>query len=147
MSNANTLDLSTSATKLLHRAGQAATEMFAKEAGDTGLTARQLVLLQAVAATEGASQTRLVEITGIDRSTLADIMRRMLKKGLIQRRRTKEDARAYAVKLTADGREMLRRAAPVGHRVDTRLLEAIPAQRRDGFLRDLERLAALLEQK
>ncbi|MFZ1102753.1 MAG: helix-turn-helix domain-containing protein, partial [Hyphomicrobiaceae bacterium] len=38
--------------------------------------------------------------TGIDRSTLADIVRRLTRKGLLQRCRTNEDARAYAVRLT-----------------------------------------------
>ena len=40
---------------------------------------------------EGASQTKLVEHTRVDRSTLADIVRRLVRKGLPQRRRTRED--------------------------------------------------------
>lgn len=39
----------------LHRANQVAQERFAKELGDTGLTARQLTVLAAVAADECAS--------------------------------------------------------------------------------------------
>jgi DNA-binding MarR family transcriptional regulator len=48
---------------------------------------------------EGLSQTGIVARTGIDRSTLADLVRRLQRKGLLQRRRTKDDARAYAVKM------------------------------------------------
>ena len=75
---------------------------------DGDLTPRQLAVLVTVANNEGLSQTGLVDRTGIDRSTLADIVRRLQRKGLLQRRRTKEDARAYAVKLTDEGRRVLR---------------------------------------
>ena len=98
---------------LLHRAGQCAADIFQAEMETGDLTPRQLAVLVTVAQHEGLSQTQLVERTGIDRSTLADIVRRMLKKGLLQRRRTKEDARAYAVKLTEEGWRVLRRTEPM----------------------------------
>ena len=83
-----------------------------------------------MAGNEGLSQTGLVDRTGIDRSTLADIVRRMQRKGLLQRRRTREDARAYAVKLTDEGRRLLRVAEPLGKRVDERILDALPTKQR-----------------
>ena len=77
---------------LLHRAGQCAGDIFQMEIGGGDLTPRQYAVLLTVSLNEGLSQTNLVEKTGIDRSTLADIVRRMLKKGLLsapphQRRR------------------------------------------------------------
>jgi len=104
---------------------------------DGDLTPRQLAVLVTVANNEGLSQTGLVDRTGIDRSTLADIVRRMQRKGLLQRRRTKEDARAYAVKLTDEGRRVLRIAEPLSRRVDDRILEALPAKQREQFIDDL----------
>lgn len=101
------------------------------------LTPRQYAVLTTVAANEGVSQTGLVERTGIDRSTLADIVRRMMKKGLLQRRRTREDARAYAVRLTEEGRRMLKVAEPVSRKVDERILESLPEKKREQFLEDL----------
>ena len=83
--------------------------VFQAELGGDDLTPRQYAVLVTVSQNEGLSQTQLVEQTGIDRSTLADIVRRMLKKGLLQRRRTKDDARAYAVKLTDEGGRILSR--------------------------------------
>jgi DNA-binding MarR family transcriptional regulator len=106
------------------------------------LTPRQYAVLVTVAYNEGLSQTHLVERTGIDRSTLADIVRRMLKKGLLQRRRTKEDARAYAVKLTDEGWRVLKGAEPLAKRVDDKLLGALPTAQRERFLQDL---AAIVE--
>jgi DNA-binding MarR family transcriptional regulator len=122
---------------LLHRAGQCAGDVFHAEMKDGELTPRQLAVLMTVGQNEGLSQTGLVDRTGIDRSTLADIVRRMQRKGLLQRRRTKEDARAYAVKLTDEGRRVLRVAEPLARRVDERILDALPTRQRDQFINDL----------
>jgi DNA-binding MarR family transcriptional regulator len=112
---------------------------------DGDLTPRQLAVLVTVAHNEGLSQTGLVDRTGIDRSTLADIVRRMQRKGLLQRRRTKEDARAYAVKLTDEGRRLLRAAEPLAKRVDERILEALPAKQREQFIDELLAIADTLQ--
>jgi DNA-binding MarR family transcriptional regulator len=129
--------LARSPLHMLHRAGQCAGEIFHGEMQDADLTPRQYAVLLTVSMHEGISQTGLVEHTGIDRSTLADIVRRMLKKGLLQRRRTKEDARAYAVRLTEEGKRVLRQADPVYNRVDGRILDALPTKQRDQFIENL----------
>lgn len=130
---------------LLHRVGQCAGEVFAKEMTRDELTPRQYAVLLTVAQNEGLSQTGLVERTGIDRSTLADVVRRMLKKGLLQRRRTKEDARAYAVRLSEEGWRVLKAAEPVALRVDERLLSPLPPKQREQFLADLMTIVTELE--
>ena len=129
--------LNRSAMHLLHRAGQCATDIFTSEARASGLTARQFAVLMAVSEEEGLTQTDLVERTGIDRSTLADIVGRLLSHGLIQRRRAKEDARAYAIKLTPQGAKVLREAQPGAAAADTRLLANLPPAKRQDFLDSL----------
>ena len=130
---------------LLHRAGQCAGDIFNAEMLHGELTPRQFAVLYTVANKEGLSQTGLVERTGIDRSTLADIVRRMQKKGLLQRRRTKEDARAYAVKLTEEGRRVLRAADPAAKRVDQRILEALSGKQREQFMNELQSIVDTLQ--
>jgi DNA-binding MarR family transcriptional regulator len=113
--------------------------------GAADLTPRQYAVLVTVSIWEGLSQTELVEKTGIDRSTLADIVRRMLKKGYLQRRRTKEDARAYAVKLTDEGWNALKAADPLVKRVDDKILSTLASpQQRDRFLEDLNTIVNAL---
>jgi DNA-binding MarR family transcriptional regulator len=129
--------LDRSAMHLLHRAGQCATDTFLAEAHLSGLTPRQFAVLATIAEEEGLTQTELVERTGIDRSTLADIIARLLGRGLIQRRRAKDDARAYAIKLTAQGSKSLRDAEPGAATADTRLLAPIPPAKRQDFLDSL----------
>jgi len=109
-----------------------------------GLTPRQLAVLVTVAQNEGLSQTDLVDRTGIDRSTLADIVKRLKGKGLLQRKRTKEDARAYAVKLTEEGQRVLRTAEPLAKRVDQRIRDALPAKRREEFMGALASIVSTL---
>jgi DNA-binding MarR family transcriptional regulator len=132
-------ELDRSPLHLLHRASQRASGVFQGELTG-GLTPRQFIILTTVAQDEGLNQTQLVERTGIDRSTLADVVRRMLRKGLLQRRRTREDARAYAVKLTEEGRRALRQAEPLARRADEKLLAALSAPERDRFVQGLRRI-------
>jgi DNA-binding MarR family transcriptional regulator len=137
--------LNRSPVHLLHRAYQAVDQVFAAGMQTNGLTARQLAVLVTIDQNEGLSQTGLVDRTGIDRSTLADVVRRLKGKGLLQRRRTKEDARAYAVKLTDEGRQVLRTAEPLAKRADQRVLDALPAKRRGEFMTALTAIIRTLE--
>lgn len=146
MPKAKELDrLERSPIHLLHRAGQCAGDVFQAEMAGPNLTPRQFAVLYSVSQNEGVSQTYLVTRTGIDRSTLADIIRRMLKKGLLQRRRTKDDARAYAVRLTDEGRRILKSAEPMVRKVDERVLSALPASDRDKFLISLNKIVSALQ--
>ena len=108
------------------------------EQGNSGLTPRQLVVLAAIAENEGLSQTKIVDRTGIDRSTLTDVVRRLQKSGLLARRRTRDDARTYAVRITAEGRKALRDAGEVAERIETRIMASLPSRERNEFLRLLD---------
>jgi len=140
----STVRLESSPIHLLHRAGQCAGDVFQAEMSGGDLTPRQYAILVTVAQNEGLSQTHLVDKTGIDRSTLADIVRRLLKKGLLQRRRTKDDARAYSVKLTEEGTRVLKSAEPMARKVDDRILAALPGQQRERFVQDLNTIVKAL---
>lgn len=136
---------SSSALHLLHRAGQRADELFADSVGKSDLTPRQFAVLRAVADTEEPSQTTLVDMTGIDRSTLADIVRRLVERRLLQRKRTKHDARMYAVRLTASGQTALKGAEPAARKTDDKLLAALSASERDQFVKLLSRIVVQLQ--
>ena len=92
-----------------HRAGQIAAALFDDAIGRE-ITARQAQVLQAIAKNNGANQTELVLATGVDRSTLSDVCRRLGRKGLIGRRRSQQDTRAWVVKVTQEGETVLKRA-------------------------------------
>ena len=88
---------------LLKRAAQYAADIYMEEVGKSGLTQRQFTVLYAVEQNDGVSQTLLVKLTGIDRSTLADLVARLMAQGYLQRRRTRDDGRTNTVRITAAG--------------------------------------------
>src|ERR1700722_15085681 len=136
--------LERSPSHLLHRALQLALDIYAEETGPDAVTQRQYAVLAAVAAHEGLTQTDLVRSTGIDRSTLADLVARMIGKGLLARQRSTADARANTVRLTEPGRAALDAAKPRVAAADARILKLLPTRKRDAFLgvlRDRGRVA------
>src|SRR5580698_11276991 len=136
--------LDRSPSHLLHRALQLALDIYAEETGPDAVTQRQYAVLAAVAAHEGLTQTDLVRSTGIDRSTLADLVARMIGKSLLARQRSTADARANTVSLTEAGRAALEAAKPKVAAADARILKLLPTRKRDAFLgvlRDMGRVA------
>jgi DNA-binding MarR family transcriptional regulator len=134
--------LSGSATHLLHRALQLALDFHAEAAGPSGLTQRQFAVLAAAGGADGLSQSDLVRATGIDRSTLADLVARMIAKGLLQRERSAADARANTVRLSASGRAALAAGSGPAAKADARVLGLLSPKKRDSFLKTLSVLAA-----
>jgi MarR family transcriptional regulator, temperature-dependent positive regulator of motility len=134
-----------SPTHLVHRVAQCAGDIFQAHAWDSDLTPRQVVVLTTVARNEGLSQTGIVVRTGIDRSTLADLVRRLKKKGLLERRRKKDDARAYTITLTDEGRRALRTIEPLAKRVDDEILAALPPKDRPLLITALQAIVAKLQ--
>ncbi|WP_295709331.1 MarR family transcriptional regulator [uncultured Brevundimonas sp.] len=134
--------LANSPSHLMHRALQLALDIYAEEAGSDGLTQRQFAVLEAASLKAGLTQTELVRLTGIDRSTLADLVARMTAKGLLERERSTLDARAKAVRLSEAGLARLEAARPRVEAADRRIMGLLPKGHRDGFLKQLTELAA-----
>ncbi|WP_332678848.1 MarR family winged helix-turn-helix transcriptional regulator [Brevundimonas sp.] len=130
-----------SPSHLIHRALQLALDIYSEETGADGLTQRQFAVLEAVSHKSGLTQTDLVRATGIDRSTLADLVSRMTVKGLLDREKSVVDARAKAVRLSAAGQAALDAARPKVEAADKRILALLPKSKRDGFLDLLSELA------
>ncbi|MEQ1715796.1 MAG: MarR family winged helix-turn-helix transcriptional regulator [Hyphomicrobium sp.] len=78
----------------------------------------------------------------VDRSTLADVVKRLVNRRMIARKRSKSDARAYVLSLTDDGRKAVTHAEPVLKAVEKQMLANIPAKQRADLLANLEALSA-----
>lgn len=122
---------------LIHRTSQILEDRFARTLRGE-VTPRQLAILRAAHAMPGMSQTGLVDTTGVDRSTASEIIKRLVKRGLLKRRRSRSDARAYIVDLTPDGRRVLDEADPVLMAVEVELLDAVPQPQREVLIATLE---------
>lgn len=130
---------------MLHRAEQLASDRFEHLVGDT-ITLRQFAVLAAIAEKPGLSQSDLVRATGIDRSTLADTVQRMEKRGWISRTTAPLDARAHAVHLASSGATLLASATRHARAADAAILDLLPRTKRRTFLNILTKLAKLSDE-
>lgn len=115
--------------------------MFTDEVGEDGPNPRQFAVLISVFQNPGMSQTALVEASGIDRSTLTEVLRRMIDRGMVSRSRTPEDQRANALYLTEEGLSVLTSAFDAAERAQARILEPIPEADRTAAMNMLTALA------
>lgn len=139
------MNIDRSCLHLVHRAETYAHDIFVAEMNSVGITPRQFAILLTVSRGEGLSQMHIAQSTGIDRSTLSEIVGRLHRRGLLQRRRSQEDARAWALDLTSEGQRVLRIAEPIAKRVDQRILESLPVPDRQSFVAALRTIVTALE--
>jgi DNA-binding MarR family transcriptional regulator len=75
-------------------------------------------------------QTSLAQEVGLDRSTTADVVKRLAERGLIERQPHPTDRRARQVNLTAEGKKMVKSLRIDMARAQERMLEPLqPAER------------------
>jgi DNA-binding MarR family transcriptional regulator len=127
--------------QLIKRAAQYAAQAYMGSVGKSGLTQRQLTVLAEVDRSDGTSQIALVKATGIDRSTLADMVARMMAQGYLQRRRAKDDGRTNSVRITPAGKKMLKSALPGADETDKTLLAKLSPNLRKPLTEALTALA------
>nr|WP_274636164.1 MarR family winged helix-turn-helix transcriptional regulator [Microbacterium bovistercoris] len=89
-----------------------------------------------------ASQRELCDQADLDRSTIADLVARMERRGLIVRRRSTADARRNVVSLTPHGAAERRRLAPLVAQVQVELAADMPAEQLARLRADLKTLLA-----
>ena len=128
---------------LLRRAQQRAVDLFVQAVGEQGLRPPQFALLLAAYQNPQANQSELVRLTGIDRSTAADMITRLAGRGLIRRVRTEADGRANRLSVTATGVAAVEAAADRVERAQENIVAPIPAGQRAQFLKNLSRIADL----
>lgn len=137
--------MNSSTIHLLHRVHQCASDLFQVHMADMKVTTTQYTVLVAAAAKDGLSQQDIINATGIDRSTVSQVVQLLTRKGFLKRRRTRHDARAYAISLTDAGRKVVETSQPIMERVEEALIEALPAARAKTFISNLRTIVAALE--
>ncbi|WP_109484140.1 MarR family transcriptional regulator [Paraburkholderia sp. C35] len=105
------------------------------------ITSVQYAALEILHRTPGVNQRQLGDELDVDRSTIADLVARMVRNGLIERSDDPVDKRSYVLFLTADGKQQLATLRPRVEEVE-RILTARLSKRESQELRRL--LLALL---
>ncbi|CAN1721562.1 protein of unknown function [Hyphomicrobium sp. 1Nfss2.1] len=137
--------MNSSTLHLLHRVQQCASDLFQEHMAGIDVTSTQYTVLLAAAQSDGLSQQDIINATGIDRSTVSQVVQLLTRKGLLKRRRTRHDARAYAISLTDAGRRLLQTSRPIVEQIEEALVEALPASRAKSFLSNLRTIVAAFE--
>jgi DNA-binding MarR family transcriptional regulator len=125
---------------LVRRLAQLQTAVFTEEVGDSRLTSPQFAVLHVLAGQGSIDQITLGRAAGIDRSTTADLVNRLVERGLVERRRSRADARRNLVRLSQAGRELHHRLLPNVVRVGERLLAPLDEDDRRTLIVLMQRL-------
>ena len=135
-----TPDFRTTPGHLLRRALQSHTELWSVAVGGD-LTPQQYAVLVAVELNPGLDQRTLGDIASLDKSTAADLVSRLVKRGDLERRRDPSDGRRDVLDLTEAGRKRMNAVTPAVRRLNDGLLGALAPDEREMFLSLLERVA------
>lgn len=76
------------------------------------ITSVQYAALEILQRTPGVNQRQLGDELDVDRSTIADLVARMVRNGLIERSDDPADKRSYVLSLTASGKKQLATLRP-----------------------------------
>lgn len=125
---------------LIRRLHQIHYALFFEECAEFGITPVQYGLLTILSTSPDSDQVTLANALGIDRTNVADVLRRLEQGGLITRQRNVEDRRMVLARLTPEGEELVERMHPSMARAQERLLDVLDPAEREAFLATLMRL-------
>jgi len=125
---------------LIRRLHQIHYALFFAECAEFRITPVQYGLLTILSTNPGSDQVTLANALGIDRTNVADVLRRLEQRGLVQRRRNASDRRTMLARLTSKGEAIVERAHPYMTRAQVRLLADLSDAEREAFLATLTRL-------
>jgi DNA-binding MarR family transcriptional regulator len=136
-------DLTVTTSHLLRRAHFRAEALFQEimQAGD--ITPRQMAALCAAYQRPGATVAELADSIAVDRNTLAAMLPRMIERGLIERRRSADDGRAWSIAITDAGRDLLRRVVPNNVELQAEILRPLPPEYQPLFIKCLRLMSSL----
>ncbi len=136
-------DLTNSVGLLMRRSRQHLWDLISPKLVEAGIRPRQFVIMHTVYRNPGMNQTELVRLTGIDRSTAAEVIARLVRRGFLSRSRTDTDQRANALHITGDGVDVLRAVIPEVSRSQAQFLEPLSSEERETFFHCLRILSGL----
>lgn len=126
---------------LIRRLDSRAASLYEKFTGQTDLTPRQFGVLLTLFQAGPLAQTELGNRLHLDRSTLGEMLSRMVERKLVDRRDHERDRRAIEIVLTQTGKAALMKTVERAFDAQEALLSPLPAYLRPVFLQCLEMLA------
>jgi DNA-binding MarR family transcriptional regulator len=128
---------------LLRRAQQVHTELWATRV--EGLTGPQYATLVAIAGWDDVDQRRAGQLASLDKSTVAEVVRRLVDKGWVRRTPDPADRRRRLLTLTDGSRERLAEVTEAARSVQRDILAVLRPADRPHFVERLGRVARIEE--
>jgi DNA-binding MarR family transcriptional regulator len=125
---------------LIRRVHQIHYALFFEECAEFGITPVQYGLLTTLSLTPDLDQNSLGQELGIDRTNVADVLHRLSRRGLLERRRSETDRRMVLARLTPEGERITKEMYAAMQRAQERLLEPLRPEERGAFITMLIRL-------
>lgn len=125
---------------LLRRLHQIHYALFFEECASFDITPVQYGLLTTLSVNPDLDQNSIGRELGIDRTNVADVLKRLSRRGLIERRPSKEDKRMVLARLTPEGQRVRKEMYAAMQRAQERLLEPLLPAERNAFITTLLRL-------
>jgi len=125
---------------LIRRLHQIHHALFFEECKEFDITPVQYGLLTALMHSPDIDQNSLGKELGLDRTNVADVLVRLSKRGLVERRKSEQDKRMVLARLTAEGERITREMQSSMQKAQDRLLEPLMPQERNAFITMLIRL-------
>ena len=124
---------------LIRRMHQTADAFYYDETAPLDITPVQLAALRAIQSRPGGDQLRLAHAIKLDRTTVAGVVSRLERKGLIRRAPAPHDRRSNLLSLTDAGARLLGELLPAANRAQQRMLAILSAEERATLLRLMAR--------
>ena len=128
---------------LLRAAWYGLNQSFRRRIAHTGVTPDQFTVLRSLLEADagGITQRELTSLITSDPNTVASLLERMEKAGLVARQPHESDRRAHRIKLLAVGKKKYTEIREIAVALQTEALGVLPEDRREEFLENLARVA------
>jgi MarR family transcriptional regulator, transcriptional regulator for hemolysin len=132
---------------LMHWGGRLLRRLADRRLKPLGLSSAHLPVINALAQTEPLSQKALAEIAAIEQPTMAAMLARMERDGVIARQPDPEDRRSVLFSLTPATRRQLGAVRAAVEAVNREALRGLPADQRRPFRRQLQTMIEAMDRR
>ena len=129
----------------LRMAQAASFQAFSRRSQEVGEGPGRFATLTLIGRNPGISQTALSLAAGRDKSSLTPVLEDLVRRGLVARKRMRDDRRTYRLNLTVAGKKTLTQLTRCARRHERNLDAIIGRRDRKRFLQILKRIAAEIE--
>src|SRR6266850_4341050 len=123
---------------LLRRAWYGMNQAFRRRLAHLGVTPDQFTVMRTLLENEGVTQRELTQLMSSDPNTVASLLERMGRAGLVSRTPHESDRRAHRLRLKPLGRRKYESARALAVSMQEEVLQVLPECRREPFLEDLD---------